>query len=79
LITDTTAIYTNQSATTTPTYTKNYYFNAPSFMDTTIPSNKPDTTGTVADPKFADAANGDFTVKNQTLIDNKVGDPRWIK
>jgi hypothetical protein len=79
LITDTSAIYTNQPTTTVPAYTKNYYFNAPSFMDSTIASNKPDATGTVADPQFVSAATGDFTVKNQTLIDNKVGDPRWIK
>jgi len=31
------------------------------------------------DPKFVDAANGNFKVQNQTLIDSKVGDPRWLK
>lgn len=79
LITDTSAIYTNQAATTVPIYTKNYYFNAPSFMDSTIANNKPDASGTVADPQFTDAATGNFTLQNQTLIDNKIGDPRWIK
>jgi enhancing lycopene biosynthesis protein 2 len=79
LITDTSAIYTNQPTTTAPAYTKNYYFNAPSFMDSAITNNKPDATGTVADPQFVSAATGDFTVKNQTLLDNKVGDPRWVK
>jgi hypothetical protein len=28
-------------------------------------------------PGFVDAANGDFTVTNQVLIDREVGDPRW--
>jgi hypothetical protein len=79
LITDTSAIYTNQPTTTFPVYTKNYYFNAPSFMDATITNNKPDATGTAADPQFVNAATGDFTIKNQALLDKKIGDPRWIK
>lgn len=29
-------------------------------------------------PQYKDAANGDFTLGNQTLIDNGWGDPRWI-
>lgn len=79
LITSTTAIYTNQSATTAPTFSKNYYSGAPSFMDATIALNKIDASGTTADPQFVSPATGDFTVKNQTLIDNQIGDPRWIK
>jgi hypothetical protein len=34
---------------------------------------------TELNPGFADAANGNFTVSNQTLIDNGVGDPRWLE
>ncbi|MDR8391924.1 fibronectin type III domain-containing protein [Aliifodinibius sp. S!AR15-10] len=30
------------------------------------------------DPMYADPANGDFTVGNQTLIDSTFGDPRWL-
>lgn len=33
---------------------------------------------TELDPGFADPANGDFTVTNQTLIDENIGDPRWL-
>jgi hypothetical protein len=33
---------------------------------------------TTLDPGFADAANNDFTVSNQTIIDNNIGDPRWL-
>ena len=32
---------------------------------------------TELDPGFVDASSGDFTVTNQTLLDNAVGDPRW--
>ena len=31
-----------------------------------------------ADPKFKDAAHGDFTITNEDLIIDKVGDPRWL-
>ena len=78
LIAGTTAIYTNQANTEQPVFTKNYYFNAPSFMDATINLNKIDASGTSADPQFVNPAGSDFTVKNQTLIDNQIGDPRWL-
>ncbi len=32
---------------------------------------------TELNPGFVNAANGDYTITNQTLIDNEVGDPRW--
>jgi hypothetical protein len=32
---------------------------------------------TEINPEFVDAENGDFTVTNQTIIDNAIGDPRW--
>lgn len=79
LITSTTAIYTNQALTIMPTFSKNYYYTAPSFMDATISNNKIDASGTTANPQFVDPATGNFKVQNQTLIDNKIGDPRWIK
>ncbi|WP_264553580.1 DUF5123 domain-containing protein [Flavobacterium sp. N2038] len=79
LITNTTAIYTNQPTTVMPVFSKNYYFAAPSFIDSAITNNKIDSSATTADPQFVNAAEGNFTVKNQTMIDNKIGDPRWIK
>jgi len=78
LIAGTSAIYTNQANTEQPVFSKTYYYNAASFMDATIPLNKIDASGTTADPQFVNAASGDFTVKNQTLIDNQIGDPRWL-
>ena len=79
LIVSTTGIYTNQPATTMPTFSKNYYYEATSFIDGTIINNKIDASATTANPQFANAATGDFTLGNQTLKDNRVGDPRWIK
>ena len=32
-----------------------------------------DTDGTTSDPGFKDAANGDFTITNETLIDKNIG------
>jgi hypothetical protein len=79
LFTNTTAIYTNQAATVTPTFSNNNYFGAANFKDAAIASNKVDASGTTLDPGYANAATGNFTITNQTLIDNKVGDPFWIK
>nr|WP_294929893.1 DUF5123 domain-containing protein [uncultured Flavobacterium sp.] len=80
LFSNTAAIYaSNQGGTKLPTFSNNNYFNSPNFQSTTIASNKADTAGTALDPGFTNAAEGDFTISNQTLIDNKVGDPQWIK
>lgn len=79
LITNTMALYSNQPTTVAPIYNKNYYFNAPGFKDSAIVNNLVDAAGVVADPQYVNAVSGDFTVKNQTLIDNNIGDPRWIK
>lgn len=79
LVAETSATWSNQSTTTLPVYSANYYFNAPYPMaDVTIVSgNKPDASGTVANPQFVSAATGNFKIQNQTLIDNLIGDPRW--
>ncbi|ULC59027.1 fibronectin type III domain-containing protein [Flaviramulus sp. BrNp1-15] len=60
----------------TPTFSNNNYFNASGFLDTGqyIFDN---TNYTELDPGYVDADSGDFTITNQTLIDNAVGDPRW--
>jgi len=83
LFADTVAIYTNQSSTTAPTFSNNNYFNSPNLFPPATPVSgvKYDTSTnlTKLDPEFVDSANGDFTVQNNTLIDNKVGDPRWLK
>lgn len=60
----------------TPTFNNNNYFNAPGFYNT-LQYIYDDGNYTTEDPGFVDAANGNFTVTNQILLDNAVGDPRW--
>ena len=77
LFAETTAYYSNQSRTDpNPTFNNNNYFNAPAFyaVNTVYDGT---TSYTTLDPGFVDAASGNFTVTNQTLLDNAVGDPRW--
>jgi len=83
IIAGTTAIYSNQNGTSTPTtpptFSLNNYFNSSLLYTVGAAAITVDksTTFTTLDPQFVNAATGDFTIKNQTLIDNKVGDPRW--
>lgn len=69
------AVYSNQSSTNMGTFSNNNYHNAAGFMDASV--SVYDGSGTSLDPGFSDAANNDFTLSNQTLIDRQVGDPRW--
>lgn len=81
LFANTPAPYTKEAATPNPTFTNNNYFNSINLSSTVnaLANNRPDTstTATALDPQFVNAATGDFTVKNQTIIDRKVGDPYW--
>ncbi|TDW47289.1 uncharacterized protein DUF5123 [Flavobacterium sp. 270] len=81
LFANTPAPYTREAVTANPTFSNNNYFNSPNLNGNPIPlaNNRPDTTGAALNPQFTNAATGDFTLGNQTLKDNKVGDPRWIK
>jgi hypothetical protein len=82
LIAATAGIYTNQSLSSQPVCAKNNYFNAPGFHTADyVASLKIDqsSTFTTLDPGFVDAANNNFKVTNQALIDNNVGDPRWLQ
>ena len=72
------AVYTNQPTTSAPGFGNNNNFNSPN-LKLVGSNNTPDSAATTLDPQFANAATGDFTLGNQTLMDNKIGDPRWIK
>jgi len=64
--------------TATASYSNNYYFDSPVLFAVGSEYTDPaEVDATEADPGFADAANEDFTISNQTLLDNQVGDPRW--
>jgi hypothetical protein len=78
LFTNTNAVYGNQSATKVPSFANNNYFAAPN-LNTGLPATKPDTAGTALDPGFVDVSTSNFKLTNQSLIDNKIGDPFWIK
>ena len=80
LIVNTQAVYTNQSTTSKPTYQNNYYFGCTnaSLFAASDPENKlywnGDTSGkNGVDPKFKDAAKGDFTVTNEDVSKLGVG------
>ena len=81
LITDTVVeAYSDQSSTDeTIVFDNNNYFNAPTLYDTTVPRFDTSTTYLMLDPGFVDPASGDFTVTNQTIVDNQIGDPRWLQ
>lgn len=82
LIAETAGYYTNQSRSSQPDCSNNNYFNAGAFIpggtDTSGALFDQSTSYTTLDPGFEDAANGIFTVSNQALLDNQVGDPRWL-
>jgi len=79
LFAETSAYYSNQSRTDpNPLFNNNNYFNAPGFYETNTVFDQT-TTYTTLDPGFVDVANGNFTITNQTLLDNAVGDPRWLQ
>lgn len=73
--------FSQDTKTDNLTFNSNYYFEAPSLLS--IPEGGAgkvvDATGVTLDPGFTDAANGNFKVSNQTIIDNEIGDPRWRK
>jgi hypothetical protein len=73
-----TGYYSNQAATTNPVCSRNNYWNAPAFYTT---SSKLDLSSdyTTLNPGFENVAAGNFKVSNQALIDNQIGDPRWLK
>lgn len=81
IIAETAGYYTKESTSAQPECSGNNYFNAPGFYtDGYVAGAKIDLSGnyTTLDPGFTDPANGVFTVTNQTLLDNQVGDPRWL-
>ncbi|MBX2898462.1 MAG: DUF4957 domain-containing protein [Cyclobacteriaceae bacterium] len=65
---------TNMAAT--PTYANNNIFSCYNLLSGlyTTPAQ---ISATQLDPGFVNAAGGNFTITNQTLKDNAVGDPRW--
>ncbi len=74
LVTNTLGLIANQAATAIPTFNNNNYFGAAALLTGSFG----DASATQLDPKYKDAANGDFTVTNEAVQDKRVGDPRWL-
>ncbi|MGM9708880.1 MAG: DUF4957 domain-containing protein [Prevotella sp.] len=83
LVTNTGAVWSNQSKTGVPTYQNNAYFNCAKLnvLDVEGKSNLfVDENGkAVDDPQYTDAANGNYTIGNESVSKLGVGAPRWIK
>lgn len=78
ILANTAGYYTNQDATTIKEMEKNNYFNAPNFTGSTQSKAQNDAgTYTQLDPGFKDADKGDFTLSNEDLKYNQIGDQRW--
>jgi len=79
IVTNSVGNFSNQKNTATPTFDNNVYFEAAGFVTAGANANAlfVDSKGQILDPQFKDAANGDFTLGNQSVIDLKTGDPRW--
>ncbi len=71
------SVYSNQSLTMQPECANNNYFNADGYFTEAEGVLIDNSDYTTLDPGFVDAENNNFTVTNQTLLDNSVGDPRW--
>lgn len=70
--------FSDSGNTAVPTFDNNNYFNTKNLVSNDGGSSKFfDEKGTTLDPGYKDAANGDFTLTNEDLIYNQVGDPRW--
>ena len=80
LFADTDGYYSNQGGTDAEiSFGNNNYYNAPNFYSSTESRYDTSSNYTTFDPGFVDPANGDYTVTDQTLLDNGIGDPRWLQ
>ena len=80
IVSNTGAVWSNQSKTGVPTFQNNVYFNCAKLnvADVEGKSNMfADEAGKVDDPEYKNAAKGDFTIGNESIKKLGVGDPRW--
>lgn len=80
LVTNTEAMFSNQSKTSVPTFKNNVYFKTPNLKTVVEKGNlfTDDSAAWDVDPKYKDATNGDFTVTNEDVSTKGAGDPRWL-
>ena len=69
---------TTNMAVAAPVYANNNIFNCFNIY-AGLYTSATQVSATELNPSFVDAATGNFKVTNQTLIDNNIGDPRWLQ
>ena len=80
IVTNTAGNFSNQSTTPVPVFSNNNYFNAPAlFTGGSDVARFFDDTAKNLDPGYVAPTTGNFKVSNQVIIDNAIGDPRWLK
>lgn len=80
IVSNTGAVWSNQSKTGVPTFQNNVYFNCAKLNVADVEGKTnmfADEAGKEANPKYKDAAKGDFTIGNESVKKLEVGDPRW--
>lgn len=82
IVTNTKAVWTNQSSTMEPEFQNNVYFNCASLNTVVWADGKGDNafkdpSATEADPKYKNAKKGDFTIGNEAVAKLKVGAEKW--
>lgn len=82
IVSNTGAVWSNQSATTVPEFQNNVYYNCSilnvlSWVDGKGDNAFTDGTATVADPGYKNAAKGDFTITKDAVSKLKVGAEKW--
>ncbi len=72
--------FSDSGNTAVPTFSNNNYWNTKNLVSEGGEGKAKffDTEGTTLDPGYKDAANGDFTLSNEDLIYEQIGDPRWF-
>ncbi len=80
IVSNTGAVWSNQSKTGVPTFQNNVYFNCAKLNVADVEGKTnmfADEAGKEADPEYKNAAKGDFTIGNESVKKLGVGDPRW--
>lgn len=83
IVTNTVAVWSNQASTTVPDFKNNVYYACPNLnnevLGPPIVNAFKDGTAKEADPKYKDAANGDFTIGDESVAKLEVGAEKWYK
>lgn len=84
IVTNTLAVWSNQGSTTVPEFTNNVYNGCANLNTIVWADGKGDNafndpSAKVADPKYKDAAKGDFTIGEESVKKLKVGASKWYE